>query len=62
MQCSPLAARCVKFASEFWPASKTTVMSAAPALVPAAAHTASYRPRSWPIMAGNWVTSGLLPG
>jgi hypothetical protein len=49
-------------ASEFCPASKTTVMSPALARTPAAAVTAWYRPRSWSIMAGNWVTSGRSPG
>ncbi|HTY33997.1 MAG TPA: hypothetical protein VMD50_22025 [Mycobacterium sp.] len=46
----------------FCPASKTTVISALPLVRPAAAVIASYRRRSWSIIGGNWVTSGLSPG
>ena len=58
----PVAAKCAKFASEFCPASKTTVMSPDSGARPATAHTASYRAFSWLIMTGNWVTSGRSPG
>ena len=44
---APASAKCAKLASLFCPASKTTVMSAARDGTPAAAQTASYRPRSW---------------
>ncbi len=62
IQCSPVPARCVKFAAEFCPASNTTVISAPSAAIPAASQTAAYCAFSWSIMPGNWVTSGLSPG
>ena len=62
IQLSPVAARCAKLASEFCPASKTTVTSAASASAPAAAQAASYWVFRASTMAGNWVTSGRSPG
>jgi hypothetical protein len=50
-----------KFEAEFWPASKTTVISAG-AAQPALAARAACRELSRSIMVGNWVTSGWFPG